>query len=142
VIPSFKLKYGASPGGQGLVEFALIIPILLILMAGIADFGLLYLTSQTVKHATREGARFAVKLSDLAVNDPRVSEYVETFIPAGDQYSTFTTVTTAFPGCATNDQVTVTVSGSYSWLALSMIGLPDVPLNLSTSMRYELCEDG
>jgi Flp pilus assembly protein TadG len=43
--------------GQALVEFALVVPILLILAFGIADFGMGFKTSITVTNATREGAR-------------------------------------------------------------------------------------
>lgn len=108
-------------------------------MAAIADFGIMYVTAQTVQHASREGARFAVKLEDLEDDDFRVSEYVETYIPNESLYSTFTSITTDFSGCP-NDEVTVTISGAYNFLALNMIGLNSVPLSLSTQMRYELCE--
>ncbi len=133
--------------GQGLLEFAVVIPFLLILMAAIADLGMMYLTAQTIKHASREGARYAVKLENLQVaasgqpGDSRVSQYVELHIPDENLYASFTTVRTTFLGCATNEQVTVTISGTYNWLALSMIGLPPLNLNLDTSMRYELCSD-
>jgi hypothetical protein len=144
VLPYKKL---INPRGQGLLEFAVVLPFLLILMAAIADLGMMYLTAQTVKHASREGARYAVKLENLQVasagqpGDPRVNEYIELHIPAENLYASFTTVSTTFLGCATNEQVTVTISGTYNWLALGMIGLPPLNLNLDTSMRYELCGD-
>ena len=43
--------------GQALVEFALVVPIFLILVMGIVDFGLGFKTSIAVTNATREGAR-------------------------------------------------------------------------------------
>jgi Flp pilus assembly protein TadG len=46
-------------GGQSLVEFALIIPILIILVFGIIDFGMGLRAYITVAQATREGARYA-----------------------------------------------------------------------------------
>ena len=46
--------------GQALVEFALILPILLILVCGIIDFGWLYYNQITLNNAAREGARYAV----------------------------------------------------------------------------------
>lgn len=46
-------------GGQSLVEFALIIPILMILVFGIVDFGLGLRSYISLTNATREGARFA-----------------------------------------------------------------------------------
>lgn len=144
----FPLKNRIDPRGQSLLEFAIVLPLFLILLAGIADLGLMYLTSQTIQHASREGARFAVKLENLEVANPgdpgdfRVSDYVETYIPDAGLYSGFTDISTVFLGCATSDQVTVIVSGDYSFLALNMIGLDSVQLNLTTTMRYELCEGG
>ena len=46
--------------GQALVEFALVLPILLLLLCGIIDFGWLYYNQITLNNAAREGARYAV----------------------------------------------------------------------------------
>ena len=45
--------------GQSLVEFALILPVLLILVFGIIDFGMGLRSYISLTNATREGARFA-----------------------------------------------------------------------------------
>ncbi len=45
--------------GQSLVELALLIPVLMILVFGIVDFGLGIRTYISLTNATREGARFA-----------------------------------------------------------------------------------
>jgi Flp pilus assembly protein TadG len=49
-----------SDRAQSLVEFALIVPILLILVFGIIDFGMGLRAYISVSSATREGARFAI----------------------------------------------------------------------------------
>ena len=46
--------------GQALAEFALIIPIFLALLMGIFDFGRVVWASNSLAHAAREGARFAI----------------------------------------------------------------------------------
>ncbi len=51
--------------GQSLVEFALVFPILLVVLAGIIDFGFLLHSRMTVISAAREGARWAVYQSDV-----------------------------------------------------------------------------
>ncbi len=43
--------------GQGLVEFALIIPVFLLLVLGILEFGFIFDQQITLGYATREGAR-------------------------------------------------------------------------------------
>jgi Flp pilus assembly protein TadG len=46
--------------GQAMVEFAVILPILLILIMGIIDFGWLFYNQLALNNSCREGARFAV----------------------------------------------------------------------------------
>jgi Flp pilus assembly protein TadG len=46
--------------GQALVEMALVLPVLLILVLGILEFGRAWNTKQVVTDAAREGARLAV----------------------------------------------------------------------------------
>jgi len=54
--------------GQALVEMALVIPILLLLMIGFMQFGLIFAGSVSVTNAARAGARFAaVSALDSAV---------------------------------------------------------------------------
>jgi Flp pilus assembly protein TadG len=60
-------KLGADRGGT-LVEFAVSIPIVVLMMMGIFEFGRLYYTKVTVQHAVREAARFAV--TGNTMNDP------------------------------------------------------------------------
>jgi Flp pilus assembly protein TadG len=49
-----------SQAGAELVEFALVLPMLLLVFAGIVDFGLLLQRQQVVTNAAREGARIAI----------------------------------------------------------------------------------
>lgn len=126
--------------GQGLIEAVIVIPILLVMLAAIVDLAIMYVTAQTIQHTSREGARFAVKLENLEADDVRVSNFVDTLIPGSNLYSSFLNSTdVAFTSCGSSDQVTVSISGEYHFLALNMIGLNSVPLTMSTSMRYEMC---
>ena len=50
----------ACDKGAELIEFALVFPLLLLVMVGIMDFGLLFQRYETVTNAAREGARIAV----------------------------------------------------------------------------------
>ena len=55
-----KKKRKSRESGQSLVEFALVLPILLMLLCAIIDFGWFYYNQITLNNAAREGARFAV----------------------------------------------------------------------------------
>ena len=66
-----------SQAGAELVEFALILPILLLVFGGIVDFGLLLQRQQVITNAAREGARLAV-LPGYTASDvqARVTQFV------------------------------------------------------------------
>lgn len=53
-----KLK--KSHRGQSLVEMALVLPILIIILFGILEFGRIFHSYLVITHAAREGARFGV----------------------------------------------------------------------------------
>jgi len=60
--------------GQALVELALILPILLMLLLGIFEFGRAWNTKQVITDAAREGARLAVvQNSDIDQNDVKAA---------------------------------------------------------------------
>jgi len=46
--------------GQSLVEFAVVLPVFLLILAGILDFGLGLFSQMTIINASREGARLGV----------------------------------------------------------------------------------
>lgn len=56
-----KLRGGGSHNDRGanLVEFALLAPLLILLVLGIVEFGWKFSQFNDVRHAAREGARFA-----------------------------------------------------------------------------------
>ena len=74
-----KLAPGPSDGarsaaGAELVEFALVLPLLLLLIAGVWDFGSAFLLKDKMTNAAREGARIAVstplKTADCSSSTP------------------------------------------------------------------------
>ena len=63
--------------GAELIEFAFALPILLLVVAGIVDFGILFQRYETVTNAAREGARIGI-LPDYSEADiqGRVNTYL------------------------------------------------------------------
>ncbi len=53
-------KRGRSEDGAQLVEFALVLPLLLLVVLGIAEFGFIFQRYEVITNAAREGARLAV----------------------------------------------------------------------------------
>ncbi|MFB0537574.1 MAG: TadE/TadG family type IV pilus assembly protein [Anaerolineae bacterium] len=68
--------------GQGLVEFALILPLLLMMFFGIVEFGRIFQAYVTVQHAAREAARYAVTGRGGATPVARVRAIKETAVGA------------------------------------------------------------
>ena len=71
--PSLR-RFRQSDTGQTLVEFALVLPLMLILMFGIVDFGRAFYTWLTVTNAAREGARVAATQQPSSAINTRISD--------------------------------------------------------------------
>lgn len=60
------LKFKESTEGQSLVEFALVLPILMLLVLGMIEFGWILNGKITLTSAAREGARVAITYESAA----------------------------------------------------------------------------
>jgi Flp pilus assembly protein TadG len=111
--------------GQALVEFALVLPIFMLLVTGMLDFGFALYSRMTVINAAREGARAAVTAADKTLIPVLVSSAVDradngltlgksaacvaiATIPAPCRFTSSGPGTLAKPGDAVNVSVTYT----------------------------------
>jgi hypothetical protein len=62
------LARGQRPRGQSLVEFALVVPIMVVLFVAVADFGRVFATGLTLEAAVRDAAEVAA--NDYLANPP------------------------------------------------------------------------
>jgi Flp pilus assembly protein TadG len=69
VVRIFPRDHARRCRGQALIEFAFVMPVTLLLLLGIIDFGRAYVASIALEGAAREGARLAIDSSqtDAAV---------------------------------------------------------------------------
>lgn len=138
-----------SQAGAELVEFALVLPMVLLVFGGIVDFGLLLQRQQVVTNAAREGARLGVLPGYTAAD---VQARVTAFVQEGLNNNTLTpsttmTVVTITPGAGPPFQAAhVQVTLSSSFLILGPIvslaggngaGFGTVPLTATSTMRVE-----
>src|SRR5687767_3509461 len=96
------------------VEFAVVVPVLLLFLLGIIEYGRLLMVAQITTNASREGARYAVQADTTAAD---VDTYVRTYltqsaVPSGAVASVTTEyqVGSTDPGYTTNNQGWVTAS--------------------------------
>jgi Flp pilus assembly protein TadG len=59
------LRGGRQGRGQSLVEFSMILPIFLLILAGLLDYGFMLFARMNLINAAREGARWAVVQPDV-----------------------------------------------------------------------------
>lgn len=65
-------KSPSRSAGQALVEFAFVLPVLLLLLVAIVNFGILFYTQMTVTNAAWEGARAGATIVDPALGDQEI----------------------------------------------------------------------
>lgn len=69
--------------GQALVEFALILPLLMLVLFGIVEFGRAWNAKQVLTDAAREGARLAVVGDPTIILESQVTDRVKEKIARG-----------------------------------------------------------
>ncbi len=136
--------------GSQLIEFALVFPMLLLVMLGIIDFGFLFQRYEVLTNAAREGARVAVL---PGYNATDVQNRVSQYLTAGGLTGTVTVPTPVTAnvniGGSCMTLTTVTVSYPHTYLFLGPIvgllggsGFTNKTLQATASMRNEVTSGG
>ncbi len=129
--------------GVAAVEFALVLPVLVLLLLGIIEFSVALYDKSVVTNASREGARAGIVFRDPPVTEGEISGIVTSYCQ--NRMITFgspTQVTTfvSREGTATGDDLTVQVQYQYQFLAVPkfVTGLAGgIQLGAQTVMRME-----
>jgi len=138
-----------------MVEFAIVLPILVLLVFGIIDFGHALYMKAEITSASREGARYATRYQTdnssgshiLPANlSPDVSTWVTNnyagLLPADANLTVPTPTGPGYISGLAGQDVTVTVQATKNWFVLgrliSAAGFPDpLPLSSTTVMKCE-----
>jgi Flp pilus assembly protein TadG len=140
-----KARLGSERGTE-LVEFALALPILLLVIAGIIDLGLLFKDYEVLTNAAREGARVAA-LPGWVESDvvARVNAYLAAGGFQGTAITTVSAVTLTTGAGKTIDAVRVDVSSPHSYFILGPFvqlvngtDLGNTTLRAVATMRVEM----
>lgn len=145
--------------GAAAVEAAIIVPLLVFVVFGIIEFGLLLYDQQVITNACREGARAAI-VGDCAhrLTDTQITQIVRDYCinpndstkkrlitfgatnnpPTVSVNPSPSNCTPGGAGLTAGDDVAVTVQYTYSLLAPSLLGLgPTKQLGARTVMKME-----
>lgn len=136
-----------SQRGAAAVEFAVVLPLLLVLLFGIVEFSILLFDKALLTNASREGARAGIVFATPRVPDATIQAVVNTYcasnlISFGND--TLPPATVARTGSNSGDILTVTVNYNFRFLVFSnLITLfggsyrSGIPLRAVTVMRLE-----
>lgn len=113
----------ARERGAAAVEFALILPILLILVGGVIDFGRLFYTQIQLSNAARDGVRLAAM--GTAYSSSQIQSRVVTAASPLVVATSGVTVTVC-SGAGSSAVVTVVPQTAFTWTMLGMV--PGMPL--------------
>jgi Flp pilus assembly protein TadG len=108
-----------SERGAELIEFAVVAPILIFIIAGIFEFGMMFRALEAVTNAAREGARVGVL---PGYDPPDVQTRVDDYLNAAGLTGTHTTTVadqTLATGAGTFTARSVNVSYAYPFVVLS-----------------------
>ena len=127
------LRRGRGQEGAAAVEFAIVLPLLMLLLAGFFDFGWLFYWNHSATNASRAGARYAVQAKLIGgISTPYTDAEITTLVK--NNYGADLGVTVDRTG-GTNPGAprSVTVTKTMQWFFLSF--LQSWGVNLPTTVH-------
>ncbi len=111
-----------SPQGQTLIEFAFVLPVILVFFFALVDFGIAIDRRIVLQHAVREGARYGAVHADIDDICQLTADQAQGIIETGD-------VTVTYPdGSRVGDSVRVQADFTWTFpIMTEMLGAFGVP---------------
>jgi Flp pilus assembly protein TadG len=127
------LRRSRGQEGSAAVEFAVVLPILILLLAGFFDFGWLFYWQHSASNASRAGVRYAVQAKLVGgVSTPYTDAEITTFVNNNYGADLAVTVDRA-GGNSSGAPRSVTVTKTMKWFFLSF--LQKLGINLPTTIQ-------
>ena len=128
--------------GQALAEFALVLPLVLLFIAGIIEMGRAWNIKQAVTDAAREGARYSVVQDPAITTEDDVKTKIQERLALASIDTSTSTITFAGTFHGSGGEMTVTVSTPYQMgligALLGWAGAPSVvTVSTEATMRSE-----
>lgn len=143
-----------SQEGQAIIEFALVLPILLLVLGGIIEFGILFYNKQVISNASREGVRAGIvnlKDKDTGIKKPIHIADIENVVREYCENKLITFGAPALPSVISGDpealaypsDLTVQVNYQYTFILSRLMNVfgveigPTIELGAYSVMRME-----
>lgn len=125
--------------GVSSVEFALVLPLLLMCLFGVIELGLAWYSKQVITNASREGARAGIVYTEPKLSQSEIQNVVQTYLNNAG-FTQPVTITVSGAGGDSGESLTVTVNHDYQFSVLpgfvsSMVG--NITIGSTTVMRHE-----
>jgi Flp pilus assembly protein TadG len=105
--------------GAAAVEFALVLPLLVMLLVGMMEFGLVLWRQEMITNATREAARAGIVAATPRLTEAEIQAVLEYNLSMAGIDPTATTITITGAGGASGDPLTVAVVYPYQYLVIN-----------------------
>ena len=127
-----------SESGASAVEFALLLPVLMVILFGIIEFGMALYRQSILTNASREGARLGIVQSVPAITNAQINAAIDNYLtPAGIPPGNVTRTIVAGGNTGTPVQVTLTLPYTFSVLPGLTSVAPLINITARTEMRHE-----
>lgn len=131
-----RIRIIKNEKGANAVEFALILPILIMLVFGIFQFGITYNNYITITHAAREGARQAAVALDPTNHSPLKQFIIDRAYPLNPPLTEADIIISHPPDPKIGDPVEVVITYNMT-VEIPLVGSWSVPLTSKAVMRLE-----
>lgn len=129
----------SSSKGSAAVEFALILPVLVVLLFGIIEFGLIFYNKAVITNASREGARYGIvfRVPETEITCDEITGVIQNYVAGklvtfGDTTDVDTDYDPADCDPDSGSNLTVTVTYLYDYLLLpNLVATLTGPITLS-----------
>lgn len=124
--------------GAAAVEFALLLPLLLLILFGIIEFGMIMYSREVITNASREGARTGIVQAITKPTTGEIQTVVTNYLTGTGVDPNAVTITIAGAGLTAPNTLNVTVTYPYNFFAPGILGLGNsINLTGQTVMRHE-----
>ena len=127
-------------GGVVAVEFALVLPILIVLIAGVIEFGFALYIQEVITNASREAARAGIVLGDPRPSAGEISNVALSYMTNLGVSCGAACVSVAGSQGNSGDDLTVSVSVPYRFVILEGFlegWVGEITLHATATMKHE-----
>jgi Flp pilus assembly protein TadG len=138
-----KRRFFKNERGAATVQFAIVAVLLITILFGIIEIGVLVYDNHVLTNASREGARAGVVMRNPRLTDQNiidaVNRYAQQYMVTFGTSNPLTTIITPAEGSRNSfgTELTVKVEYEFDFLVLSIVGLGHKTLKAETRMRME-----